>query len=283
MATATDITAVLGSIRVSTLVLHRQSDRDAVRYVAARIPQATVVELGGEGVWLYADDVADAVLSFLRGEAVPLVPDSVLATVLFTDLVGSTERAAELGDRGWRDVLERHHTQRPERARRDTGVSRSTRPGTGSSAVSTGPHERSPVRAGLWKARTSSASRCVRDPHGRVRDRRREDRWDLRRHGLSHLVARRIRRGARIEHRQGSRGGFGFRLRRSRRTRPQGRAGHVEAVRGRVLLSSPTHSPLPRPRPPVLLEVHLAELAVASCRPVSTLAAVPRVFVLWPA
>lgn len=109
MTTATDITAVLGSIRVSTLVLHRQTRREEARYVADRIPQATVVELGGEGVWLYADDVADAVLSFLRGEAVPLVPDSVLATVLFTDLVGSTERAAELGDREWREVLAQHH------------------------------------------------------------------------------------------------------------------------------------------------------------------------------
>jgi class 3 adenylate cyclase len=109
MSTATDITAVLGSIRVSTLVLHRQTRREEARYVADRIPQATVVELGGEGVWLYADDVADAVLSFLRGEAVPLVPDSVLATVLFTDLVGSTERAAELGDREWREVLAQHH------------------------------------------------------------------------------------------------------------------------------------------------------------------------------
>jgi class 3 adenylate cyclase len=109
MSTATDITAVLGSIRVSTLVLHRQTRRDEARYVADRIPQATVVELGGEGVWLYADDVADAVLSFLRGETVPLVPDSVLATVLFTDLVGSTERAAELGDREWREVLAQHH------------------------------------------------------------------------------------------------------------------------------------------------------------------------------
>jgi class 3 adenylate cyclase len=109
MSIATDITAVLGSIRVPTLVLHRQSDRESVRYVADRIPQARVVELGGVGVWLYADDVADALLSFLRGEAVPLVPDSVLATVLFTDIVNSTERAVELGDRSWRDVLERHH------------------------------------------------------------------------------------------------------------------------------------------------------------------------------
>jgi class 3 adenylate cyclase len=118
MAMATDITAVLGSIRVSTLVLHRQSDRDSVRYVADRIPRATVVELGGEGVWLYADDVADAVLSFLRGETMPWIPDSVLATVLFTDLVSSTERAAALGDRSWRDVLTRHQAQvRSELAR----------------------------------------------------------------------------------------------------------------------------------------------------------------------
>jgi class 3 adenylate cyclase len=111
MAMASDITAVLGSIRVSTLVLHRQQRREEARYVAARIPHATVVELGGDGVWLYADDVTDAVLSFLGGEAVPSVPDSVLATVLFTDLVGSTDRAAELGDRRWRGVLERHHAQ----------------------------------------------------------------------------------------------------------------------------------------------------------------------------
>jgi class 3 adenylate cyclase len=111
MSTAMDITDVLGSIRVSTLVIHRQARGEEARYVADRIPQATVVELSGEGLWLYADDVAEAVLSFMRGEAVPLVPDSVLATVLFTDLVGSTERATALGDRGWRDVLERHHAQ----------------------------------------------------------------------------------------------------------------------------------------------------------------------------
>ena len=122
MASATDITHVLGSIRAPTLVLHRQARRDESRYVADRIPQATVVELGGEGVWLYADDVADAVLSFLRGEVVPLVSDSVLATVLFTDLVGSTERAAELGDRGWRDVLTKHHTDVRRQLARYRGI-----------------------------------------------------------------------------------------------------------------------------------------------------------------
>ena len=111
MSYDTDITAVLGSIRVSTLVLHREFGALAARYVADHIPNATIAQLSGEGRrWVYADDVADTVLSFLRGEAVPWMPDSLLATVLFTDLVGSTEYAAQLGDRGWRDVLDRHHT-----------------------------------------------------------------------------------------------------------------------------------------------------------------------------
>ena len=54
-------------------------------------------------------EIPEEVARFVAGEAVPEVPDSVLATVLFTDIVGSTERAAELGDRAWRDLLERHH------------------------------------------------------------------------------------------------------------------------------------------------------------------------------
>ena len=86
MAMETDMRGVWGSIRVSTLVLHRDQGREDARYIADHIPHATLVELGGKGRWLYTDDVADAVLSFLRGETVPWVPDSVLATVLFTDL-----------------------------------------------------------------------------------------------------------------------------------------------------------------------------------------------------
>ena len=118
MAMETDLTGVLGSIRVSTLVLHRDQGGEQARYVADRIPHAKVVELGGMGRWVYADDVADALLAFLRGETMPWVPESVLATVLFTDLVGSTERAAELGNRAWRDVLAQHHADvRAELAR----------------------------------------------------------------------------------------------------------------------------------------------------------------------
>ena len=112
----------VGAIRVSTLVLHRERGAGRARYVADRIPNATVASLGGEGQWVYADDVADAVLSFLRGEAVPWVPDSILATVLFTDVVRSTEYAAQLGDRAWRDVLDRHHTSVRSELGRHRGI-----------------------------------------------------------------------------------------------------------------------------------------------------------------
>ncbi len=103
----TDITDVLRSIRVPTLVLHRDDERGVADYVSERIDDVQVVELPSLGV--YADEVADVILDFVRGEIRPAIPDSVLATVLFTDLVGSTERAAELGDRHWRELLERHY------------------------------------------------------------------------------------------------------------------------------------------------------------------------------
>jgi class 3 adenylate cyclase len=105
----TDIVDVLPSIRVPTLVLHR-SDADTTggvgpaRFVAERIRDARTI-----AVDTFSDQAADAILEFASGVPRAAVPDSVLATVLFTDLVGSTERAAALGDREWRDVLSRHH------------------------------------------------------------------------------------------------------------------------------------------------------------------------------
>lgn len=113
MSMETDITDVLGSIRIPTIVLHLQGHgwRESARYVADRIPQAVTVELGSGGRWAYTDEVAEALLSFMRGHAPPRVPDSVLATVLFTDLVRSTESLVELGDSAWRELLEHHHAR----------------------------------------------------------------------------------------------------------------------------------------------------------------------------
>ena len=82
------------------------------RALAAALPNARLVEIEGTGTAIFADDVeeiADEIEGFLTGTRPPPRHDRVLATVLFTDVVGSTQRAAELGDRDWRELLERHH------------------------------------------------------------------------------------------------------------------------------------------------------------------------------
>jgi class 3 adenylate cyclase len=106
----TDITDVLRTIRVPTLVAHRPQWREPALRVAALVPGAARVEIPGADnpIWV-GEDVAREVERFLSGREEAPVPDSILTTVLFTDIVGSTERAAELGDASWRDLLARHH------------------------------------------------------------------------------------------------------------------------------------------------------------------------------
>jgi pimeloyl-ACP methyl ester carboxylesterase len=115
MAMMVDVRHVLPVIRVPTLVLHRADEilADASRYVGDRIPGARVVELPGSDhlPWLGDQDRAlDEIEEFLTGVRPHPALDRVLATVLFTDIVGSTELAADLGDRRWRDLLEQHNT-----------------------------------------------------------------------------------------------------------------------------------------------------------------------------
>ena len=110
----TDVRDVLPSVQCPTLVLRPEHetylDERHSRYVAERIPGARYAEVPGEGpFWLGEEGaVADEIQHFLTGVRAPVVSDRVLATVLFTDIVGSTERAAELGDGAWRSLLERH-------------------------------------------------------------------------------------------------------------------------------------------------------------------------------
>jgi pimeloyl-ACP methyl ester carboxylesterase len=124
MNTEIDIREVLPTIRVPTLVIHRTDDLDAKveegRWIASRIPGAKFVELPGQDhlPWVGdQDSVLDEVEQFLTGRLAPVEPDRVLATILVTDIVGSTERAAELGDRAWKELLERHHSIVRERLR----------------------------------------------------------------------------------------------------------------------------------------------------------------------
>ena len=115
MNSQADIRSVLAAVQAPTLVIHRTDDRDARveegRYIAAHIPGARFVELPGDThvpFW-EPDDVVDEVEEFLTGVRPTRVGDRVLATILFTDLVGSTERAGALGDRAWAELLARHH------------------------------------------------------------------------------------------------------------------------------------------------------------------------------
>ncbi len=110
-----DVRPILPTIRVPTLVLHRNGDPtvhvDRGRYLAEQIPDAKFVELPGPDhlPWIGdSDRVADEVEEFLTGSRGEVEIDRVLATVLFTDIVDSTKRAAELGDRQWRALLDRH-------------------------------------------------------------------------------------------------------------------------------------------------------------------------------
>ena len=111
-----DVRDVLPTIQVPTLVLQRVGDRDVNveegRWIAQQIPGAKYVELPGDEHLIWAGDVdavVDEVEEFLTGARPVHDPDRVLATVLFTDIVGSTERATELGDRKWSSVLEQHN------------------------------------------------------------------------------------------------------------------------------------------------------------------------------
>src|SRR3954452_1085277 len=116
MNAAIDTRSVLPTIRVPTLVLQRAGDREVQaeeeRWIASQIPDAKYVELAGDNhlPWLGDKDaLLDEVEEFLTGIRSGPDPDRILATVLFTDIVGSTERAAALGDRRWRELLAAHH------------------------------------------------------------------------------------------------------------------------------------------------------------------------------
>jgi class 3 adenylate cyclase len=113
---AIDIRPLLSAIRVPTLILHRTGDRDidvgGSRWMAGQIAASKYVELPGDDhlPWVGGQDaILDEVEEFLTGVRRGPDPDRVLATILFTDIIDSTQRASELGDRGWRDLLEQHH------------------------------------------------------------------------------------------------------------------------------------------------------------------------------
>ena len=116
LSLTSDTSEVLPLVQAQTLVLRPEAANavlaEAVREFARLVPGATYREIPGDAVLIYALDVdllADVIEEFVTGTSPAPVSTRVLATVLFTDIVGSTARAAELGDRAWAELLERHH------------------------------------------------------------------------------------------------------------------------------------------------------------------------------
>ncbi len=115
MVTALDVRAVLPTIRVPTLVIQHADDRFFAaargKYVADHISGAKYVELPGRNAYHFVEPWRESfqeIAEFLTGRQADVADDRVLATVLFTDIVDSTRRAAEMGDRDWRALLDAH-------------------------------------------------------------------------------------------------------------------------------------------------------------------------------
>jgi len=111
-----DVRDVLPAIRVPTLVIHHEeAPRIPVchgEYLAAHIPGARLARIRGADNFLWAGDQTEMVgqiQEFVTGQRATSEPDRLLSTVLFTDIVGSTDLAARIGDRRWHELLEEHH------------------------------------------------------------------------------------------------------------------------------------------------------------------------------
>ncbi len=176
MNTTIDTRAVLPAIRVPALCIYRSDDPDVKveegRYIADQIPGARFVELPGADHLMWTGDAAailDEIEGFLTGVRRGPEPDRVLATILFTDIVGSTERAASLGDRAWSALVGRHHAAIRRELDRFRGREVDTA-GDGFLAMFDGPARavRCAVAANEAVAR-AGARDPRRGPHGRGR------------------------------------------------------------------------------------------------------------------
>jgi class 3 adenylate cyclase len=158
---ATDVTGVLSAIRVPTLVIEKHDSPtggpEAAAFVASRIPGARMVTTPGKEGVVWFDEPEPFVAeieSFLGLQSPAVATDRILTTVLFTDIVGSTERQAAMGDRAWKDVVLAHHGLVRDALTRWRGVENDTA-GDGFYATFDGP---------------ARAVRCALEVADRVRD-----------------------------------------------------------------------------------------------------------------
>ena len=147
---ATDVRDVLPSVKVPTLIVagsDRPTDRERSAYVASLIPGAETALFPGS---VLSDEnahaIADTIRRFIGAERPATELDTVLSTVLFTDIVGSTERQAQIGDHAWKELVQRHHAVVRDSLQRWRGVENDTA-GDGFYATFDGPARA--IRCGL--------------------------------------------------------------------------------------------------------------------------------------
>src|SRR5262249_6401102 len=216
-----DVRAVLNTIRTPTLILHRTQDRmmpvGHSRYMAEHIHGAKLVELPGQDHLFWAGD-ADAMLDeireFLTGTREPGEPERILATVLFADIVASTDHAAHLGDHRWHELLDGYYDLARRELARFRGREIDTA-GDGFFAAFDGPARAVRCAQAIAKGvRTLGIEVRARVPYRRMRDHWGEARRDRRSHRRARGCSGASRRGARLQYREGSRRGLGLCVRR---------------------------------------------------------------------
>ena len=188
-----DVRSVLEAVQVPTLLLVHEDRKDSVdqaEYIAARMPAAEIRAMPGDA-WRPEDSpgVGRTRPGLRRRRAAPAALDTVLATVLFTDIVGSTQRSSEMGTEAWKDLLQRHHAVVRDALHRLRGTEVDTA-GDGFYATFDGPARA--IRCALEIADARSSTR-YRDPRGHPHRRVRADR---RQGGRARRLHRRPGRGA---------------------------------------------------------------------------------------
>jgi pimeloyl-ACP methyl ester carboxylesterase len=232
-----DLRGVLPAIRVPTLVLHRAGNRfidiRRGRYLAEHIAGAKFVEIPGDDHLFHLGEteiILNEIEEFLTGERPVPEIDRVLATVLFTDIVGSTERAAVLGDHAWRSLLDAHHDVARRALERHRGREVEF-VGDGLLATFDGPARAILLRLRDRRGRARARHRNPRRPaHGRDRARGACRARHRRAHRCARGSAGGPERSPGLEHGEGLGGGLGAPLRRLRRARSQGCSRRVEAL-----------------------------------------------------
>ena len=222
MAFDIDVRSVVPTISVPTLIVHRPDDSvchvENGRFLARHIPGAVYVELpgGDHAPWAAGNAIVAEIREFLTGVREPAEPERVLATMVFTDIVGSTERAAALGDERWRALLDSHDRVVRDELRRFRGREVNT---TGDGFVASFDGTARALRAAQAirdATRRLGIDLPTRRAYGRMRGSRGRPRRSRRAHRGTRQCPRWPRRGVAFPHSEGSRCGVGYRVPRAR-------------------------------------------------------------------